>query len=231
MIMALITAGGIGRRMQAEIPKQFQVVCNRPVIVHTMMAFQNHPDINVICVACLTGWQDRLWEYARRYNITKLRHVVPAGATGPESIQCGLDELCRHYCDDDIVLIHDGVRPLVNNDIINDCINVATVRGNAIAAIPCNEVVMTTTDGQESAHSIPRETLRRTQTPHGFHLGEIAELYKLARSRGITNIVASCDLMAALGRPVYFSRGAEKNIKLTTPEDFQIFRAILGAEK
>ncbi len=231
MILALITAGGIGHRMQTDIPKQFLVVCGRPVIIHTMAAFENHPSVDAICVVCLAGWQDRLWEYARQYNITKLRHVVVGGATGPESIYRGLDELRRNYRDDDIVLIHDGVRPLVDADIISDCIGGVQNRGNAIAAVACNEVIMTTADGRVSTGSIARDTLRRTQTPHGFGLGDITDAYQLARRRGIKNIVASCDLMAALGRNVYFSRGSSKNIKLTTPEDFFIFRAILGADK
>ncbi len=228
MILAMITAAGCGSRMNNAIPKQFICIDGKPIIIHTLTAFEKHPSIDAICVACLAGWEQTLADYAKKYNITKLRHIVAGGTTGQESIYIGLRELRSHYSDVDIVLIHDGVRPMVSTDIISDCISVTLQRGNAIAAIPCQEAVLTTTDGGITGDkSIERTTLRRTQTPHGFKLGDIIKWHDLARARGITNSVAACTMLCELGQPVNFSVGAETNIKLTTPDDFDIFRALL----
>lgn len=230
MIVALITAGGIGGRMNCSGPKQFVEIAGAPVIIHTLRAFQNHPDIDAICVSCLAGWEQWLTDNAAKYNITKLAHIVPGGATGQESIYNGLTHLRRYYDDDDIVLIHDGVRPLVSQKIISDCIATTRKYGCAIAAIPAQEAILQTTDGVVGTRAIARETLRRTQTPHGFRIGDVCQLYECARTRGITNTVAACTLMLELGRVVYFYNGAEKNIKLTTPEDFDIFNAFCRME-
>lgn len=231
MILALITAGGRGTRMGGILPKQFVSVGGCAVIIHTLMCFQNHPDIDAICVPCLSGWESVLADMAHRAGITKLRHIITGGTSGSESIRLGLNELRRHYHDDDIVLIHDGVRPMVSRTIISDCINVVRTYGTAIAAIPVAEVIMTTCDGATSNYAIARDSLRRTQTPHGFYLGDITDCYARAHEMGITNAVAACDMLVALGRGVHFSVGSEKNIKLTTPDDYDIFCAMLGAGK
>ena len=231
MILALLTAGGLGCRMNNKTPKQFVNVAGRPVIIHTLAAFQNHPDIDVICVACLAGGEQWLLSAAREYGITKLRHIVAGGKTGQESIKICLNELHQYYSDNDMVLIHDGVRPMVSSEIISGCINTAKKYGNAITAIPCQEAILTTTDGRVGQTAIPRDTLRRTQTPHAFKLGDIIGACNEADNLGITNNVACCDLMVKLARPVYFCAGSEKNIKLTTPEDFDIFRALLKVKK
>lgn len=231
MKLALITAGGCGRRMKSDIPKQFIMVNDRPVILYTLLAFQNHPDIDVICVVCLDGYQEQLAELCRKHNITKLCHIVTGGDTNQASIRLGLDELRRHYCDDDIVLIHDGVRPNVSAEIISDCIKTTRAHGNAITAIPCTEALLLTHDGKCAGNAIPRDNMRRTQTPQGFFLGDITDAHHAALNKGISNTIACCTLMTELGRTVYFSRGSETNIKLTTPEDFEIFRALLKVKK
>lgn len=229
MNLVVLTAAGCGSRVGGATPKQFVSVNGMPVIVHTMRAFQYHPEIDVICVVTLPEWVDVVAEYGRQYGITKLRHIVVGGASGQESIKRGLDELHSVYADDDIVLVHDGVRPMVSAEIISDCIRCVRANGNAIAAIPCTEAILQTTDGGVSAvTSIPRDALRRTQTPHGFYLGDIWAAQNDALACGITNTVACCTLMVALGRRVFFSRGAEQNLKLTTVADFEIFRALLG---
>ena len=144
MNIALITAGGTGTRMHQSIPKQFLTVNERPVIVYTLEAFQRHPGIDAIAVVCIEGWEQVLWAYANQFNITKLKHIVHGGSTGQESIRNGLMELEKHYSPDDIVLIHDGNRTMVSQDIISDCIVTAKRFGSAIAAIPCVEAVLET---------------------------------------------------------------------------------------
>ena len=136
--IALILAGGIGARMHQDIPKQFINVYDKPVIIYTMEAFQNHPNIDAIEIVCLDGWHDILRAYAKQFGISKLENVVSGGTCGQISIRNGLEDIVlRHTAPDDIVLIHDAIRPMVSTEIISDCIRVAMKYGNAITAIPC----------------------------------------------------------------------------------------------
>ena len=217
--------------MHQDIPKQFLTVNEKPVIVYTLEAFQNHPEIDEIAVVCIMGWEQVLWAYAKQFNITKLKYVVPGGKNGQESIRNGVMELEKHFEPADIVLIHDAIRPMVSAEIISDNIRVAKQYGNAITVIPCAEAMMQTEDGVVSVGSYPRDRLKRTQTPQAFYLGKICDLHRRALEAGITNSVASCTLMIEMGEQVYFSSGSEKNIKLTTVEDIDIFKALLAAKR
>ncbi len=231
MNIALIIAGGAGARMNQDIPKQFLSVNERPVIIYTLEAFQRHPEIDAIAVVCLAGWEQVLWAYAGQFNIDKLRHVVTGGENGQASIRNGVLELERHFDSGDIVLVHDGIRPMVSPEIIGDCIAKTVRYGCAIATIPCAEAMLETGDQISSESSYPRAGLKRTQTPQGFHLGELADLHRRALAAGITNSVASCTLKIEMGERVYFSAGSEKNLKLTTVEDIDIFKALLLAKR
>ena len=231
MNIALIIAGGAGNRMHQDIPKQFITVNERPVIVYTLDAFEKHPEIDAIAVVCIEGWEQVLWAYARQFNISKLQYVIPGGKNGQESIRNGVFELEKHYQRDDIVLIHDAIRPMVSAEIISDNIRIAREYGNAITVIPCAEAMMQTEDGVVSTGSYPRDRLKRTQTPQAFHLGEFCDLHRRAVEAGILNSVASCTLKIEMGEQVYFSAGSEKNIKLTTVEDIDIFKALLAAKR
>lgn len=229
--IGLIIAGGSGTRMHQNIPKQFLTVNDRPVIVYTLEAFQSHPEIDEIAVVCIEGWQSVLWAYANQFNITKLTTVVPGGKNGQDSIRNGVYELEKKHAANDIVLIHDAIRPMVSAEIISDCIRVTQEKGCAITVIPCSEAMMQTEDGEVSVGSYPRDRLKRTQTPQGFHLGDICDLHRRALEAGITNSVASCTLKIEMGEQVHFSSGSEKNIKLTTIEDIDIFKALLSAKR
>lgn len=231
MNIALLIAGGSGQRMHQNIPKQFITINDRPVIVYTLEAFQSHVEIDAIAVVCIAGWEHVLRAYADQFNITKLKYIIPGGKTGQESIRNGVFELEKHYSRDDIVLIHDAIRPLVSHEVISDCIVKTQQFGNAIAVIPCAEAMLQTEDGENSTGSYPRDRLKRTQTPQGFHLGQICDLHRRALKAGITNSVASCTLMIEMGEQVHFSSGSEKNIKLTTVEDLDIFKALLAAKR
>lgn len=229
--VALLIAGGSGNRMHQDIPKQFITVNEKPVIVYTLEAFEKHPEIDAITVVCIDGWDQVLWAYAKQFNITKLQFVVLGGRNGQDSIRNGVYELEKHYKPDDLVLIHDAIRPMVSAEIISDNIRVAREHGNAITVIPCAEAMMQTDDGVVSVGSYPRDRLRRTQTPQAFRIGDICELHRKALEAGITNSVASCTLKIEMGEQVYFSAGSEKNIKLTTVEDIDIFKALLAAKR
>lgn len=231
MNIALIIAGGSGARMHQNIPKQFLTVNERPVIVYTLEAFQKHVEIDAIAVVCIEGWEQVLWAYANQFNITKLKYVIPGGENGQGSIRNGVYELEKHFDKDDIVLIHDAIRPMVSAEIISDCIVKTKQYGCGIATIPCAEAMLQTEDGEVSTGSYPRNNLKRTQTPQGFSIGKICDLHRRALDAGITNSVASCTLMIEMGEQVYFSAGSEKNIKLTTVEDLDIFKALLLANR
>jgi 2-C-methyl-D-erythritol 4-phosphate cytidylyltransferase len=229
--IGLLIAGGSGNRMHQDIPKQFLTVNEKPVIVYTLEAFQKHPEIDAIAVVCIEGWESVLRAYAMQFNITKLRYIVSGGKNGQDSIRNGVYELEKHFEKDDIVLIHDAIRPMVSAEIISDCIIKTKQFGNAIAVIPCAEAMLETEDGAVSTGSYPRDNLKRTQTPQGFFLGKICDLHRRALEMGITNSTASCTLMIEMGEQVHFSAGSEKNIKLTTVEDIDIFKALLAAKR
>lgn len=229
--IALLIAGGSGSRMGQDIPKQFLTVNEKPVIVYTLEAFEKHAQIDEIAVVCINGWENVLWAYAKQFNITKLKNIFPGGKNGQDSIRNGVYGLKETHNADDIVLIHDAIRPMVSGEIISDCIRVTEQNGCAITVIPCAEAMMQTDDGLVSTGSYDRSKLKRTQTPQGFKLGDICELHKRALEKGITNSVASCTLKIEMGEQVFFSAGSEKNIKLTTVEDIDIFKALLIAKR
>ena len=232
MNIALIIAGGVGARMNQDIPKQFINVYDKPVIVYTMEAFQQHPNIDAIEVVCLDGWHDILKAYAKQFGITKLENVVSGGKNGQDSIRNGIFDIqSRHSGADDIVLIHDAIRPMLSQEIISDNIRVCREKGNAITVIPCTAAMLKTLDGVSSDSQVPRDNLKITQTPQTFFVNEICAVHKEALEKGITNSVASCTLYIEMGRELFLAVGSEKNLKLTTAEDIEIFKALLNAKK
>ena len=232
MNIAMIIAGGKGVRTHQDIPKQFLSIHDRPVIVYTMQAFQKHPEIDAILVVCIDGWQEILWAYARQFNITKMRWVTAGGENGQQSIHNGLVEL-EKYCElSDLVMIHDAIRPNVSQEIISNCIAECRLHGSAITVIPCAEAMLLRNENPNSSSKvISRDLLARTQTPQAFPLQKIVWAHEEAKKREITNSTASCTLMVELGEEVHFCPGSEKNIKITTTEDLEIFKALLMARK
>lgn len=233
MNIALIIAGGSGNRMGQDIPKQFMHVDGAPVIIHTMQCFQQHPDIEMIAVVCLKGWETVLQSYANQFCITKLKHIFPGGETGMESIHNGIYGLRDAGCEDeDLVLIHDAVRPLLSQEIISSNIAICKAYGYAVTGIKCREAILKSHDGFSSTNSISRDTLIRTQTPQTFSLKNIINAHEEAKLKGITESVASCTLCAELGnREMHIVPGSEKNIKITTIEDLEILKALMHTSK
>ena len=230
MNIALIIAGGVGARMGQDIPKQFINVNDKPIIIYTMEAFQKHPNIDAIEVVCLEGWHEILRAYSKQFNITKLENIVVGGKTGQDSIRNGLYDIAkRHSSCDDIVLIHDSIRPMVSQEIISDNIRICRKYGNATT--PCTSVMLKTEDSVVSENQIPRDNLKITQTPQAFFLNELLSVHKEAIKKDLLPSIASCALYIEMGKKVYLSKGSEKNIKITTSEDIEIFSALLKSMK
>lgn len=233
MNIALLIAGGSGNRMGQDIPKQFIHVDNCPIIVHTMRCFQTHPDIDAIAVVCLNGWDTVLRSYANQFSISKLKWIFQGGKTGMESIHNGIYGLREAGCgDEDLVLIHDSVRPLLSQEIISSNIAVCKAYGYAITGIQCREAILESEDGFTTHSSIPRDRLIRTQTPQTFRLGNIIKVHEEAKEKGQTDSVASCTLVAEVGgKEMHIVPGSEKNIKVTTVEDIEILKALMHTNK
>ena len=231
MTVGLIIAGGTGRRMGQDIPKQFLHIHDKPVIIYTLECFQRCDLVDGIVVSTLPGWIDFVKAYANQFHITKLRDVVAGGETGMESIHNGLMAVSRFAPQDAAVMVHDGIRPMVDEDILRDNLRVYHEKGNATTVIPCAEVMFHSPDPSKSDTVLNRDEIWRTQTPQSFQLGELLAAHAESHIRGLPPATASCSLYASLGKTVYFSKGSEKNVKLTTMDDIDIFKALLSAER
>lgn len=233
MNIAVIIAGGSGSRMGQDIPKQFINVYDKPVLIYTLEGFQKHPQIDALEVVCIDGWHDVLWAYAKQFNISKLKWVVSGGATGQESIRNGVYNLEGKCADDDIVIIHDGIRPLVDETVLTDVILKAQQYGNAVTSLPYNEQIFVVDDEISTVKYIPRETLRRVSTPQAYKFEKLLWGYKKAFGEGIGIYGSSYTntMMVELGERLYFAAGSDKNIKLTTKDDLEMFKAYLKSDK
>jgi len=233
MTAAVILAGGSGKRMNMEIPKQFLTVDNKPVLIYTLEDFEKNPNVDAIVVVCIDGWHDILRAYAKQYNITKLQEIVHGGSTSQESIRNGvyaLKEICSG--EEDVVIIHDGIRPLVDQDVLTDVIVKARIYGNAVTSMPYNEQIFVKKDEQTTTQYIPRDTLRRVSTPQAYHYKTLCACYERAFAEGIGISPSSYTntMMVDLGYTLYFASGSDKNIKLTTRDDLDLFQALMKAK-
>ena len=235
MTTAIIIAGGSGSRMGQDIPKQFINVYDKPVIIYTLEAFQAHPEVDEVEVVCIEGWHEMLWAYARQFGIEKLKWIVPGGKTGQESIRNGVYNLEGKVSPDDIVIIHDGIRPLIDEFVLTDVIVKCRQYGNAVTSMPYNEqiFVVDEDDPQTTVRYIPRETLRRVSTPQAYKFGLLDAKYHEAYEKGIGIHGSSYTntMMVELGERLYFAAGSDKNIKLTTKDDLELFKGYLSSDK
>ncbi len=233
MIVAIIVAGGSGVRMNMNIPKQFVLVDGKPVLLYTLENFQNHPMVDGIEVVCIDGWQDDVWAYAKQYGIDKLKWIVTGGATVQQSIRNGIENLKDVCGEDDAVIIHDGIRPLVDADVLDDVIEKCRLYGNGVTSMPYNEQIFIVDDELSTIRYIPRETLRRVATPQAYRYGLVRSAYEEAfrREIGIYGSSYTNTMMVELGHRLYFAKGSDKNIKLTTPDDLAIFRGYMHNKK
>ena len=233
--IAVIIAGGSGHRMGLDVPKQFINVYGKPVIIYTLEGFQNHPLIDAIEVVCLDGWHEVLLAYAHQFNIDKLKWVVSGGKTGQESIRNGVYNLKGKALDDDIIVIHDGIRPLVDATVLTDVILKAKKYGNGVTSLPYNEqiFVVNPENVNTTKQYIPRETLRRVSTPQAYKYKRLNDAYHEAFERevGIYGSSYTNTMMVELGETLHFAAGSDKNIKLTTKDDLEMFKVYIKMEK
>lgn len=233
MNIALIIAGGSGQRLGQEIPKQFINVYDKPVLIYTLESFQKHPQIDAIELVCIDGWHDVVRAYARQFHIDKLRWIVSGGGTAQESIRDGVYHLDGKCGEQDIIIIHDGIRPLVDDSVLSDVIIKCRQYGNAVTALPYNEQIFVADDDKSTTRYIPRETLRRVATPQAYRYGRLNKAYHEAYERkiGIYGSAYTNTMMVELGEKLYFAAGSDKNIKITTKDDLELFKAYLKMEK
>ena len=229
--IAVIFAGGSGKRMNTKSrPKQFLEFRGKPIIIYTLELFDNHPEIDGIVIACLEEWIPYLQKMIRKFEINKVQTIVPGGATGQDSICAGLEAAETFGDDDSIVLIHDGVRPLITEQTITD--NIETVRqfGSCITCIPASETfIVSRNDG---GLDIPtRADSYVARAPQSFRLGDILLAHRRAVSEGRHDFIDSCSMMNHYGYKLHTIEGPVENIKITTPTDYFIFKAMVDVHE
>lgn len=233
MNIGVIFAGGSGTRMKSkDKPKQFLMVHGKPIIVHTIELFQKHSEIDGIIVVCIEEWIPYMNELIYRYRLEKVVSVVPGGETGQLSIYNGLVETERIFGEEDtIVLIHDGVRPLINSQTISDNIASVKLNGSTITCVEAKETIILTDENNEVMGIPDRNGSRLARAPQSFWLKEILEIDRKSIESGEVNMVDSCTLMNSFGKKVSVVIGPSENIKITTPDDFYVFRALYDARE
>lgn len=231
--IALILAGGTGKRMNALMPKQFIEIDGETVLLHTMRAFQQHPLIYEIYIVCTPEWEDFVRSEARTGGIDKLKDIVAAGESSYASARNGIEHLFDTVKEPDaIVLVHDAVRPLITQDIISRNIAVCLTHGNAITALTSHEAYLVTADGNSADGFMPREGLMRAQTPHTFPLAALRQMLQLADERGIKESQSIFTLAGELGiAPLHIAQGDLRNFKITEQPDILIYRALKTLEE
>ena len=229
MNIGVIFAGGSGKRMHTKgTPKQFLEVNGKAIIIHTLEHFEQCMDVDAVVVVCLETYIDYLKRLLKRFDISKVRKIVPGGQTGQESIYAGLiaaRELSEG--EDTIVLIHDGVRPLINSELLTESIAKTIETGNAITIAPVVETIIQFDQKAENIEQVlERSKCYVAKAPQTFYLKDILAAHELARQNGET-FIDSATLMSAYGYTLHTVESTSYNIKITTPSDYYMLRAIL----
>lgn len=234
MNIAVIFAGGVGSRMHSkERPKQFLEMYNKPIIIHTLEYFENHSEIDAIVVVCIESWIPYLKDLLYKYRIDKVKKVVPGGETGQLSIYNGL-KAAKEITGDEksIVLIHDGVRPLITEKLITDNIDSVMRYGSSITTAKVKETILVVEEEDSSIDYVPsRNNSRVAKAPQSFWLDDILSTHEKALEKGEHDWIDSCTMMQEYGFKMHLIDGPSQNIKITTPEDFYTMRAILEAQE
>lgn len=232
MNIALIFAGGSGKRMNSKSkPKQFLELHGKEIIIYTLEHFERHPQIDAIVVVCIKEWIEYLKTALKKNNIEKVEWIVPGGETGQDSIFNGLKAIYENYSEDSIVLIHDGVRPLINAELISSNIQSVKEYGSAVTVAPVVETVMLTEHKNKVYKSIEREKCCMAKAPQSFFLKDIYAAHQKAISEGIHTKIDSATMMSDYGFSLHTVECGSENIKITTPADFYIFRALIDARE
>lgn len=225
MNIAVILAGGVGARVGDAVPKQFIKIMGKPVIVYTLEKFDNHEKIDAIEIVCVESYIEYMKELVEEFNLKKVKWIVEGGSTFQESVLNGVTYLENICNPEDILAIHFAASPFVEKDIISDAIDVCKIKGNAISTTPFYLLSGVKYDEEKSVEWIDRDTIACMSSPHAFKYHFISELYKEAITTGVINDVEphTTTLMYKMGKPVYFSKGSQKNIKITTKDDLELF--------
>lgn len=232
MNYALIFAGGVGSRMGSDIPKQFLKVGDKPIIIHVIEKFSSHPDIDGIVIVCKEEYIDECRGYVDRYRVDKILDIIPGGENGQGSIRNGICYLRYNVSktpEEDIVLIHDGVRPLIDHDLITRSIKCARENGNSIAVSKAIETVIRVDQRGQIKGTIDRSECRNAKAPQCFFLEDIYREHMQAVKDGKTDMIDSATLMSAYGHRLYTTECKMENIKITTPNDYYMFKGMYEA--
>lgn len=229
MNTALIFAGGTGQRMNSRSkPKQFLEMYGKPILIYTLEHFEEHSEIDNIVIVCLKDWIKELKGLIKRYDITKVKKIVPGGNTGYDSIYNGLLSMKDFSDEEDVVLIHDGVRPLINEELITNNIRCVKKYGNCITVEPVKEGVIRSSDGEYVESVLPRAEMYYAKAPQSFKYGKIMELYEKANDDGYKTIDSS-HLCSLYNESMHIVLSSKNNIKITEPSDYYIYRALYEA--
>lgn len=233
MNIAMVFAGGVGQRMNTKtMPKQFLELHQKPIIIYTLEQFDNHPEIDGIVISCLESWIPYLEKLVKKFSITKVKAIVPGGDTGQDSIYNGINKVSELFPEDSIVLIHDAVRPIINEELITN--NIATVKkyGNAITVAPAIETItIKEADSIEVGEIVNRSRCQLAKAPQSFVLKDIIDAHRKAIAENRHDFIDSACIMRNYGHKLYTVEGSAENIKITTPVDFYTFRAIIDAKE
>lgn len=234
MNYALIFAGGVGSRMNTKArPKQFLEIHGKPIIIHTIEYFEEHSEIDAICVVIVEEWLEYTKKLLEKYNIKKVKWVIKGGESALESQYIGLNAIKRskNYSKDDIVLIHDGVRPLINNKVITDCIDGVKKYGSAVTVAPAIETIIQTDEINMITRTFPRSKCQLARAPQSFKVENILDAHIKAKNENVYDFVDSTSMMLYYGHKIHTIEGPVENIKVTNPIDFYICRALLDARE
>lgn len=232
MNTAIIFAGGTGQRMNTTTkPKQFLELHGKPILIHTVEYFEKSSHIDAVIIVMLESWIPYTNELIEKYGFKKVCAVIPGGESGQESIFKGLSKAAELFPKDTVVLLHDGVRPLINDEIIAKCVESTINNGNAITVSPAIETVALMSGDGCVGKILPRSECQMAKAPQCFKLGDIYESHLKAQKEGKYDFIDSASLMQYYGYKLYTVEGPVENIKITTPSDFYIFRAIIDARE
>lgn len=232
MNVALIFAGGTGKRMNTNgVPKQFLELNGKPIIIHTIEKFENHDDVDGIVISCLKEYIPKMWKLCNKFHITKVQAIVPGGETGQESIYHGLSKIYEIFAGNSIVLVHDGVRPLVDPSTITKAIQCVKENGSAITVTPATETIITESKDGEIGNILDRSVCQLAKAPQCFRIQDLLDAHEKARAEGKDDFIDSASMMRYYGHKLYAVEGKTENIKITTPVDYFIFKAIENAKE
>lgn len=224
----ILLAGGVGKRMGADIPKQFMKVKDKPIIAYSIENFQRNEQIDGIVVVCVAEWKEYLKNIIEEYNLTKVKWITEGGSTGHDSIRNGVFFLKDIIQPDDFIIVHDAVRPILPQAALNEVIRVAHENGNASSSIACHPPIVYTEDFKSGIKDVDREHVMLTASPQVYRYDLALRCYEMAEKENKHDFTFTSSLLIYYGERVYFAKGTTSNIKITRKEDLALFEALLS---